>query len=164
MQDRERDQDLELLVKLKFIGNIKFIKMKKIFITLVLILIVNSIKAQGNLQFNQVKNVEITGTTLPNTTQIGNPISTLGSITIPIGKVWKIESVTGIKNGQESNDIFGTHVRVLIGNHKALVSPGDEIIMFPIWLSAGNYPIKAGSNPLDSLIISISAIEFNIVP
>jgi hypothetical protein len=138
--------------------------MKKIFTITVLLFAVNSIKAQGNLQFNQVKNIEINGTTLLNTTQIGNPISTLGSITVPIGKVWKIESVSGIKNGQESADIFNTHVRVLIGNHKALVSPGDEIIMFPIWLSAGNYPIKASSNPLENLIISISAIEFNIVP
>ena len=88
--------------------------MKKIII-LALLISVCKINAQGNLQFNDVKNIEITGTTSPFDPNIGVPISTIGTITVPTGKVWKIES-TSVKENNTS-DISSTPSYVLILNN-----------------------------------------------
>ncbi len=133
--------------------------MKKIII-LALLISVCKINAQGNLQFNDVKNIEITGTTSPFDPNIGVPISTIGTITVPTGKVWKIES-TSVKENNTS-DISSTPSYVLIlNNHRA---SGNSSI-FPIWLSAGNYLVKvSGGAASIAVIASISAIEFNVTP
>ena len=133
--------------------------MKKIII-LALLISVCKINAQGNLQFNDVKNIEITGTTSPFDPNIGVPISTIGTITVPTGKVWKIES-TSVKENNTS-DISSTPSYVLIlNNHRA---SGNSSI-FPIWLSAGNYLVKvSGGAGSIAVIASISAIEFNVTP
>ena len=133
--------------------------MKKIII-LALLISVCKINAQGNLQFNDVKNSEITGTTSPFDPNIGVPISTIGTITVPTGKVWKIES-TSVKENNTS-DISSTPSYVLIlNNHRA---SGNSSI-FPIWLSAGNYLVKvSGGAASIAVIASISAIEFNVTP
>ena len=165
MQDREQVLEMEVMVKLKFIGNIKFIKMKKIFIIIVLLLSISSIKAQGNLQFNQVKNIEITGTTLPYDAQLGYPISTIGTITVPLGKVWKIESISSKENSLRQ--IAGIGSVTLIGNLVAATDVSNSFpeAKLPIWLSSGSYPIKISSAiGTFNIITAISAIEFNIVP
>ena len=133
--------------------------MKKIII-LALLISLCKINAQGNLQFNDVKNIEITGTTSPFDPNIGVPISTIGTITVPTGKVWKIES-TSVKENNTS-DISSTPSYVLIlNNHRA---SGNSSI-FPIWLSAGNYLVKvSGGAASIAVIASISAIEFNVTP
>jgi hypothetical protein len=137
--------------------------MKKIFTILILLFAVNSIKAQGNLQFNQVKNLEITGTTTLNGAL---QLTTIGSITVPSGKVWKIESVTAFENTIQANYYtYGLGLKVNIGNHIAYDASNNVTIHYPIWLSAGNYLIKSCGNtgPIN-VVTSISAIEFNIVP
>ena len=133
--------------------------MKKIII-LALLISVCKINAQGNLQFNDVKNIEITGTTSPFDPNIGVPISTIGTITVPTGKVWKIES-TSVKENNTS-DISSTPSYVLIlNNHRA----SGKSSIFPIWLSAGNYLVKvSGGAASIAVIASISAIEFNVTP
>jgi hypothetical protein len=139
--------------------------MKKIFKIIVLLFAVNSIKAQGNLQFNQVKNVEITGTTLPYDPQLGNPISTIGTITVPTGKVWKIESISSKENSLRQ--ITGINIVTLIGNLIAATENSNSFqdAKLPIWLSSGSYSIKISSSAsILNIITAISAIEFNIVP
>jgi hypothetical protein len=143
--------------------------MKKIIITIVLLIAVNTIKAQGNLQFNEVKNIEITGTTLPYDPNVfGVPISTIGTITVPTGKVWKIES-TSVK---ENNlfPIYSTSPFVLFLNNHVAYSTNQgtnnqPFVFLPIWLSAGSYQVKISSSAAQlNAIASISAIEFNIAP
>jgi hypothetical protein len=142
--------------------------MKKIIITIVLLIAVNTIKAQGNLQFNQVKNIEITGTTLPYDPNTAVPISTIGTITVPTGKVWKIESTSVKENNL--NAIYTTSSFVLLLNsHVAYATNqgtnNQPFVFLPIWLSAGSYQVKISSQAAQmSAIASISAIEFNIAP
>jgi hypothetical protein len=129
--------------------------MKKITIITVLLFAVNTIKAQGNLQFNEVKNIDITGV-LP----LGYELNTIGSITVPSGKVWKIESVFSFENTAPVGPNALGGISTLIGNHKATTSGS------PIWLSPGNYLIKCvtGGGINVSVLTSISAIEFNVTP
>jgi len=132
--------------------------MKKIIIITVLLFAVNTIKAQGNLQFNEVKNIDITGV-LP----LGYELNTIGSITVPSGKVWKIESVFSFENTPpiSVNALSGSSgTSTLIGNHKASNNGS------PIWLSPGNYLIKCvtGGGLNVSVLTSISALEFNVTP
>ena len=141
--------------------------MKKIII-LALLISVCKINAQGNLQFNDVKNIEITGTTSPFDPNIGVPISTIGTITVPTGKVWKIESTSVKENNLNSLAGNGSFV-LLLNNHVAYSTyqgnSGFPFVFLPIWLSAGSYQVKISSGaPQINTIASISAIEFNITP
>jgi hypothetical protein len=135
--------------------------MNKLIVISILILPFTTLFAQGNLQFNQVKNVEVIGSTSSN-----NYTTTIGSITVPSGKVWKIESVSSIENSSPMG--FGSYqwnIVTLIGNHLATSSQSSTLLHFPIWISPGNYLVKCvgSSSPLN-ILTSISAIEFNIVP
>ena len=110
------------------------------------------------MQFNEVKNIEITGTTSPFDPNIGNPITTIGNITVPTGKVWKIES-TSVKRNDISEISSASYVLIL-NNHRT----SGNFSVFPIWLSAGNYLVKISGPASENVIASISAIEFNITP
>jgi hypothetical protein len=101
-----------------------------------------SLKAQGNLQFNQVLNVEFpsTGTT----------------VTVPAGKVWKLENcmITSV-NFYACMSINGTVY--YMRQHNTSSSAWDN---FPFWLAEGKtVTFGAGCSPG---IMSI--IEFNVVP
>ena len=123
--------------------------------------------SQGNLQFNQVVNSVFTSTFTGE--------STVGSITVPAGKVLKIESASltwsnnpaspGSPNRPVQPDglsyiIVGTHV---VWGGSSNFSYDDKL---PIWLPSGTYDVKA--RPVSSTAypnaVSISCIEFNIVP
>ena len=112
------------------------------------------ISAQGNLQFNQV--IKVSSSTM----------------TVPAGKVWKIESfqqsnVAGTTNSTSGCDV--TRVRPYIidgqpyqnigniasGNGGYVYVPENRM---PIWLAEGQ--TAATACPSDFL----SVIEFNIVP
>lgn len=139
--------------------------MKKIFIILIIIFAVNiSVKAQGNLQFSQIK-----------------MISTLD--TVPNGKVWKVESIVYSQsipnyNGNSINQdeiisINGQNVSVrssrymsgtnwFSGPYGWMNHPVAEFITWeqklPMWLPAGT-TINVGAG-----VQYINAIEYNIVP
>ena len=132
--------------------------MKKILL-LSACLISLHLSAQGNLQFNRVINHTISGTV--------GLFATIGSVTVPAGKVWKLES---------ANFTFTN-----AGRNTALSSPamvayiGDNLIwdgnnsdgtksLFPIWLPAGTFEVKASSSNAWSMFININAIEFNVIP
>lgn len=121
--------------------------MKKLIIIL-FVLYITSFKtqAQGNLQFNQVKLISISSTWSNFQYWLQN--DTL--ITVPIGKVWKIES--GICSTFSSG--------VLID--------GRNLTVFPFWLPSGTYTLSCSvnqnySNNSNNIPkATISAIEFNI--
>ena len=123
--------------------------MKKILSLVIALLFTTSLSsfAQGNLQFNQVI-----------TLNFALSSSASSSIyTVPVGKVWKVESVSGssaASSGASYMQINGTNVP--IGN-----SP--LTLMNAIWLKSGDqiniyngYGLSAG--------YFCSIIEFNIIP
>lgn len=134
--------------------------MKKI-LSLSILLISLSVSAQGNLQFNQVVNQSHTGA-------IATTPTTIGTITVPAGKVWKVEAV--------SYQYAGSYYANGTGGFWALI--GDYIVYdgssgnfsninntFPLWLQPGTYDVIARANSsYPNGRIAISAIEFNVVP
>jgi hypothetical protein len=134
--------------------------MKKLYF--ILFILINQLAfAQGNLQFNQVKLV----TALE---------------TVPVGKVWKVESViyniaegsttyqTGNYGNCTSSDynsaaivVAGTPTKVGQGTSPLGYSSGSYVhsyTILPIWLPAGT--TLSGGICLNK----ISVIEFNITP
>lgn len=127
--------------------------MKNIFLFAALFFVSQSF-AQGNLQFNQV--IKISNT----------------AMTVPAGKVWKIESyqqsnVSGTSNSTSGCDITRVRPYIIDGqvyhNIKNVASGSGGYIYLPenkmpIWLAEGQ--TAATSCPSDFL----SVIEFNIIP
>jgi hypothetical protein len=126
---------------------------------------------QGNLQFNQVitQNYSITGNSY-------NSISNSNtSLTVPSGKVWKIESI--IYNGYSNSNYYAPNCFLMINGSNVLFEKGTSssndsggtINKQPIWLKAGNqigFSMRNTCNPscLQSVEGLISIIEFNIIP
>jgi hypothetical protein len=120
--------------------------------------------SQGNLQFNNVINYVI------NSQDVYSPYSFSGSITIPQGKVWKIESASIKSNGNPGWSFILDNYVLFTWT----VQPGGVLnsywpVPFPIWLPAGtyNYLSQYYNNPGSKATFpgaSISIIEFNIVP
>ncbi len=135
--------------------------MKKILIIALFTALAFAIKAQGNLQFNRVFLVE-NSFTIP--INILGPFSDV-SITVPAGKVWKIESVmASIYNG---NGSISTSVAVLL-NNKSLYQ-GEVMASFPVWLPEGTYTLRlvytSNTGSTNNVAYGgISGIEFNVTP
>jgi hypothetical protein len=116
--------------------------------------------SQGNLQFNQVK--RFSNQSLP--IAPGTWVS-VGSITVPANKVWKIESSSltipfaiGFMLAVDGQTIFTG----LNSNAEYRMN-----ILAPIWLPEGTYPVTVFQNSASTTTmdkIKISAIEFNIIP
>jgi hypothetical protein len=108
--------------------------------------------AQGNLQFNQAL------------------IVTNTQLTVPVGKVWKVESYTPSSAYSSHNGNPQTHALIINGDSRIVglsggvnynYSSGSHspvMHSFPIWLPSGTTLI---SGPGTSMI---SVLEFNIIP
>lgn len=105
------------------------------FLTFSLLLFFGTCFCQGNLQFNQVLTY---GGIL--CASCNNPIGS-----VPVGKVWKIESQMGSTHLNINNINFNTFTPQV-----------------PIWLKAGDVVIMNGFSSTQSWFLSI--IEFNLVP
>lgn len=104
--------------------------------------------AQGTLQFNQVLNVELNG-------------STPFTFTVPANKVWKIESVG---TGYHSSSIYLRNTSNEVLAYLYYNSP-DNRVKLPYWLGSnfsGN--IYRVGNLGSGNKASLSIIEFNVVP
>jgi hypothetical protein len=118
----------------------------KTFLFVLVLFFLGSYNAQGNLQFNQVITYNIGG--------IANNYDNV-NFTVPVGKVWKIESAvnwTGNPLMLYPNGVMSYGI--------TLASSSKTVSDFPIWLNAGY-------NGLFSIYQNralISIIEFNIVP
>ena len=119
-------------------------------------------KAQGNLQFSQVIQQSF-NQAIPT-----NSMTTLSTITVPAGKVLKIE--TASMAGNTLDIIQGS--RLYMGNHCLwqlnYLSAGGLIVdrNLPLWLNAGTYSFQVyhQSGISVNLRTSFSGIEFNVVP
>jgi hypothetical protein len=113
--------------------------MKKIFVLAALLFAFNmATHAQGNLQFNKV----ISGAANLAT------ISSIGLMTVPAGKVWKLEGVN-----------YTNYTNLVING----VNMPNGSWCFPFWLSAGS-TFNLASSSGNGAQVQYSIIEYNIVP
>jgi len=156
----------------------KFLFMKKL---LLFLLIPGSILAQGNLQFNQVINTSVTASAGYDPEYNGTLV---GTITVPSGKVIKLESASVYLNNS-SGDIrwyYSTGSSNIgskgcwIGDHLVwapywFTSGGSlnkvvDTANFPIWYGPGDYQIRVRHRTyfMDAnYVVAYSGIEFNVV-
>lgn len=132
--------------------------MKKLFIILAFCLISKGLRAQGNLQFNQL---------LTYTGELTGAVTLSPTYTVPPGKLWKLEYLTETRiiTGSTGNPFFGAYI-----NGKAqMIEKGSS----PIWLKAGDtiyyrnfglgqYGTDGWAIPMQTYLMSI--IEYNIIP
>jgi hypothetical protein len=110
-----------------------------------------SFKAQGNLQFNQVLNLEIT-------------CCTASAFTVPVGKVWKIESSMAYNNNSPTRitAINGNPMEAYLTGYTYL-NYGILPITLPYWLPMNTQvSFSTGSGIGQKGYVSI--IEFNVIP
>ena len=118
-------------------------------------------KAQGNLQFNRVVNYSATqsvGSLSPITTQ---------TFTVAAGKVWKIEYVMVAERTAAGGAGLCQKCSGSFNGIVAYVSSAYENGKSPIWLSEGSYNFIISQNystATQQLLVSYSAIEFNVIP
>jgi len=148
--------------------------MKKIYITICLFVgLVSFSKAQGNLQFNQVKFIELAGINYNNTPPVYyyKGIDSV-TITIPANKVWKIEKAkaVGVDSLNGYPDFYGHGQPFLTLNDVPMYEASSAEVGFGniLWLPAGTYKLRLmariPSNDGGKFKGFISAIEYNIVP
>jgi hypothetical protein len=143
-----------------------FKKMKKLLFLALLSVLSLPIYSQGNLQFNQVVQESFSPSVTSNT------LTTIGTITVPTGKVWKIESA--VLSWTETAGTTNSSFRLFIAGHCTwalyLANTGDIGIdrqTAPLWLKAGTYQIQVFQKSSFSNLpmnASYSGIEFNITP
>jgi hypothetical protein len=116
--------------------------------------------AQGNLQFNQVVNGSVDANIID--------YNESGSITVPAGKVWKIEAVSyfAYPGMTFQQSMGGNSAQAWIGNQQVVSTNSNLPVQVPIWLSEGTYTVKlkAAYGSATPVRLSWSVIEFNIVP
>ncbi len=125
--------------------------MKIYLVFFAFILIGGHCKAQSNLQFNQVLNLEIT-------------YNSALTYTIPAGKVWKIEGAMAYNTGSPTRitNINGNPMEAYITGYYA-----QNYSVYPIpltyWLPASTQiTFNTGSGVGQKGFVSI--IEFNVIP
>jgi hypothetical protein len=114
--------------------------------------------AQGNLQFNQVLTLSYTGSIPAQST------NSLGTLTVPAGKVWKIESGSRVAI---TGNFFGnvTTARFMLDDF-TVIGHKDDPVSYPIWLNEGTYNIYVSHSTGNTVSYKwgLSIIEFNVVP
>lgn len=96
------------------------------------------LSAQGNLQFNQVLSLDASSA--------GNPV------TVPAGKVWKIESVAFSSNNAYFQIQWG-------GVNYFVLNNTTPYANLPYWL-----PSNESISLVANVNAKVSIIEFNVVP
>jgi len=128
--------------------------MRNLSILFILLITFFKTNAQGNLQFNTSKFIEITASIYnPNVPPYFYKDSV---ITVPPGKIWKIESTSATYSCNTNAVSLFLDGRIICGN----TSYGT----FPIWLSEGHYTLLLHSNTNNQNKAAINLIEFNIIP
>jgi len=154
--------------------------MKKIIpILFVIFSVYTNANAQGNLQFNKVVNIEHQKKLSPTFAAFSGINYFAYSdtvITVPIGKIWKIESATSSYSQDttfssafalNSNFNGSWWVDIILNNVR--ITNGLDGIKSPIYLQAGTYRLGMRMHSSTNTFtwgckMFISAIEFNVVP
>lgn len=120
----------------------------------------------GNLQYNRVVNYTLDFSTGGITGNANDGHGIVSTFSVPVGKVWKINSVfVGNRDTNRANSVTSVHSGcTLTANRNVLYSPSGSgnSVNFPLWLSSGSYELYGID--CNRAALSISAIEFNIVP
>ena len=133
--------------------------MKKLLFILLTTFLSSGIYAQGNnLQFSQVLNFDYSTPFISSFQE-----STVGSLTVPAGKVWKVTSGSCYLS---PNNNGGCLIR--IGNNVICFisySNQSSLINTPTWLSPGSYSVVIASLAGMSHAFkgALTIVEFNIV-
>lgn len=130
--------------------------------------------AQGNLQFNQIINYNLTGNL--NSIQTGQFQLQTISITVPANKVWKIESAS-CKISNASSYLWGANpgneVYIFLDNNyigimRASTTSNNDTSILPLWLTAGNHTLQLvvdiAAGATQTAYGMVTGIEFNVVP
>jgi hypothetical protein len=147
----------------------KLLKMKefrKEFLLVSLaILLFGNVFGQGNLQFNQVISMNFSATGFDG----GNFPWDIQPVTIPSGKVWKIESVRLTERDDSAPVYYRSNnaAAFIIGENLIETGSATSNYPFPVWLPAGNYSFKLQGESWSagySYYCLVSIIEFNVIP
>lgn len=135
--------------------------MKSLFIAL-FVCFLNVVSAQGNLQFNEVKFIKMSYIV---TTNVTNQYQEQ-TITVPAGKVWKIESCTSTFLAMSGTNPSYSDVGRMFLDKMQISNSGVNVL--PIWLPAGTYTLRLVYNSNTSysnseVVGAISVIEFNVL-
>lgn len=144
--------------------------MKKLILTILTIITILGVNAQGNnLQFNRALFETVLSKIFTGSTFSGPNLNESNAFIVPSGKVWKITSISG-SNRTVTNQGTGSVVAAYIsknGNDNfsryGLSSTNEKEVV--VWLPEGNYDAGIdinGNNGTYNLILS--GVEFNIVP
>jgi hypothetical protein len=137
--------------------------MKKYVLFLFVVTSSYYLKAQGNLQFNQVINLEAWSTT-----NMGGYYIAEVNFTVPTGKVWKIEGVTSGCTTGSGAGVIGLTNTLTSRYYGNIIPSSNTTSEHPIWLKSGfggKFSSSAGScqyNNAAGFIVTI--IEFNVIP
>ena len=131
--------------------------MKNILLILAIAFSIYS-NAQGNLQFNQVINISYDFTS-------SSSEGVIGTITVPSGKVLKIEGASLLLNwGTYFAEATYSYAMIIIADIPVYARTND-VRCLPLWLSEGTYDIYSSFGASSgNFRAGISAIEFNVVP
>jgi hypothetical protein len=141
--------------------------MKILFLSFFLVLC-PLLYSQGNLQFNQVVVTPFSSPFAAGQQSTVLRAANPSSITVPAGKVWKIESAC-MTAGDATSKFVNPGDYLFLDNFLLWGTIGNGAvpadITFPIWLSAGTYNLRVTyTSANNSYTGAISAIEFNIIP
>jgi hypothetical protein len=109
--------------------------------------------SQDNLEFNQIIQGELSGT-------VSGP-TIVGTITVPAGKVWKLETRSVVRTNYATVNVGRTSATI-----GGLLVYWDEYpTQSPVWLSEGTYDVSIDvSNGGIPYIFSYNGIEYNLEP
>lgn len=134
-------------------------------------LFTSALYAQGNLQFNQVINLSMN--TPQGVGNSGNNNLTL-TVTVPTGKVWKIESANlsyqFVSNGKYYVADATNEITQLVLDGAIIAVESDNFYKTPgpVWLAAGSHTFilqgYINSSSQYKWNALITGIEFNILP
>ena len=131
----------------------------------------NTVSAQGNLVFNQVINISLSGNGTENGSTNEQVIATQ-NVSIPANSVLKVESVSLNKfySGTASLVVGTLYLTVDGVIYSTTYQSNATIINFPVWLASGNHVVKLSYHSMATyafvprFIALLSAIQFSVVP
>mgnify|MGYP000020323096 CR=1 FL=1 len=124
---------------------------------------------QGNLQFNQVRTETYTS---PGFTA-DYAESTIGTLTVPAGKVLKIESASlairmATSYARTDNQFFSLRVDEQVLLYRGNANYNGNSLKHIVWLAEGTYNIIVSNETSTDFVAgstaTINGIEFNVVP
>ena len=147
-------------------------KLHLTLLTFILISINSVFSQNNNLQFNRALFEEYSMSFPPSSTNSSTADGTtfISNVTVPIGKVWKIESSNRFVRTNLGEIFNGFQTNVVQSNTAFWINNFclSSETKYPIWLPAGTYTIylnqSVGGTYQITSSLTISGIEFNLVP